>query len=596
MAIKKTVTKRSGSKNYYVRIGVPTEVQERYGAEEVWRSLKTTDLAEAKRRARPIEDEFDRKFSQLLAKRTLTDYELQTAVWNRYSELIREDQERRLQLPTEQDLDDLWTVLIEEFDDPEDIRAWRILEEIAAAPEEDRKERLERLNLLRRELGKGETRSVLPAVAQVAQERSIDLPARSTEERRLAQMLQRAEIEALTRAVERDRGYFGGTVADQEIKPPTATAPLVADPGESVMELFDVFARDNPNRATPETIAQSRNVLELFTQFVGKHFPASAISKKEVREWKSALRHYPVKATESREFRGKDFRQTVEANRKLGKRAISDKTLNRYLAALGSYCKWLVAHGYLNDSPTSGMSIKIDKSKQQVFPYKPEELGKIFSSPLFTGCISEEKRHLPGNLQIRDHRYWIPLMSLFSGARMGELCQLMTGDIVEMSGRWVFRITDEESEAKRLKTKGSQRIVPVHPTLIELGLLLHHRAMIDRREQWLFPEIELDSRGRRSGRMSDFYGDYVRHIGVKTDKSVNFHSFRHTFTDALRRAGHLDHQFAFLLGHTQNNVTGRYGALQEGDLSRRSSLVDSVSYPDLDLSHLRPLECRSPMK
>lgn len=76
-------------------------------------------------------------------------------------------------------------------------------------------------------------------------------------------------------------------------------------------------------------------------------------------------------------------------------------------------------------------------------------------------------------------------------------------------------------------------------------------------------------------------------IGVKTDKSVNFHSFRHNFTDALRHAGHLDHQFAFLLGHTQNNVTGRYGALQEGDLDRRVNLVQCVSYPGLDRCHLK---------
>lgn len=592
MALASNITRRSGSKNYYVRITVPKDVQIRFGKKEVWESLRTSNATEAKRRARPIQDRYDREFSILRAKRALTAHELQSAIWNRYSELVRQDQERRLRLPTENDLDDLWKLLIEEFDDPEDLRAWRILEEIAATHDTDKKERSERLALLKAEVGRGETRSVAPVVAQLVQERAIDLPAGSPSERKLAHLLQRAEIEALKRSEEFDHGHFGGSIADPEIKPASAAAPLIAAPGESVTELFDAFARDNPNRSTPETLSQSRTVLRLFSEFVGKDFPASAISKKEVREWKAALRHYPVKATESREFRGKDFRQTVEANRKLGKRAISDKTLNRYLAALGIYCKWLVAHGYLNDAPTAGMSIKIDKATQKVFPYKPEHLSALFSSPLFVGCQSEEKAHKPGNLLIRDHRYWVPLMSLFSGGRMGELCQLLTADIIEMHGRWVFRITDEESEEKRLKTKGSQRIVPIHPALVELGLLAHHQTMVQRQEEWLFPEIELDSRGSRSGRMSDFYGDYIKRIGLKTDKSMNFHSFRHTFTDALRRAGHLDHQFAFLLGHTQNNVTGRYGALQEGDLSRRCALVDSVCYPDLDLSHLRPSDDR----
>jgi integrase len=228
----------------------------------------------------------------------------------------------------------------------------------------------------------------------------------------------------------------------------------------------------------------------------------------------------------------------------------------------------------------------VDKTRQKVFPYKTEELKVIFSSPLYVGCLSDEKPHIAGNHHIRDHRFWVPLISLFSGARMGELCQLMTSDIVETGGSWVFRITNDESEEKHLKTKGSQRVVPIHPMLIELGLLSLHKRMVARQERWLFPEIALDSRSSRSGKLSDSYRKYVKRIGVKIDRTVNFHSFRHSFTDALRRAGHLDHQFAFLLGHTQNNVTGRYGALQEGDLPRRRSLIDSVSYEGLDLSHL----------
>ncbi len=300
----------------------------------------------------------------------------------------------------------------------------------------------------------------------------------------------------------------------------------------------------------------------------------------------SALRDYPVKATETSAFKDMGFRQIVEANRRLGKRAISDKTLNRYLAALGSFCKWLVAHGYLNEVPTSGMFIKIDKAKQKVFPYKPDDLQAIFTSPLYTGAASEDAPHRPGTVFVRDHRFWLPLMSLFSGARLGELCQLTVDDLTELQGRWVFRITTESSEEQRLKTKGSQRIVPVHSQLVELGIVDHLEQVRKQGHRWLFPEITPCSRSTRSGKMSDFYRKYVKRIGVKTDKSVNFHSFRHSFADALRRAGHLDSQFAFLLGHTQNNVTGRYGSLTEGDIERRTKLVESVTYPDLDLSHI----------
>ena len=233
------------------------------------------------------------------------------------------------------------------------------------------------------------------------------------------------------------------------------------------------------------------------------------------------------------------------------------------------------------------MFIKIDKTEKKVFPYTLEQLQAIFHSPLFLGCQAEDKEYKPGNILVRDHRFWLPLVCLFSGARQGEICQLLTTDIQQLHGHWVLNITSEDDSSKHLKTKGSKRIVPIHPTLMELGLLELHKRMEAKKEKWLFPEIQADSRGNRAGRFSDFYGDYIRHIGVKTDKKVNFHSFRHSFADALRNGGYLDNQFAFLIGHTQNNVTGRYGTVQEGDIAMRVRLVLSVAYPGLDLSSLK---------
>lgn len=132
---------------------------------------------------------------------------------------------------------------------------------------------------------------------------------------------------------------------DPLVRPPTATATLFAAPGESIIELFDVYSNENPRNVTPDTMRQSRTVVDLFSQFAGKHFPASGITKKEVREWKTALRDYPLKATETALFRGLDFKQTIEANRKLKRPTISARTLNRYLAALGGFSRWLVARG-----------------------------------------------------------------------------------------------------------------------------------------------------------------------------------------------------------------------------------------------------------
>ncbi len=44
-------------------------------------------------------------------------------------------------------------------------------------------------------------------------------------------------------------------------------------------------------------------------------------------------------------------------------------------------------------------------------------------------------------------------MSLFSGARMGELCQLTVDDLKLTNDCWVFRITSESSEEQRLRPR-----------------------------------------------------------------------------------------------------------------------------------------------
>ena len=69
----------------------------------------------------------------------------------------------------------------------------------------------------------------------------------------LCQMLQRAALEALTRAAERDAGQWGGRPADEAITPPapSVAAPSAA-PGETIMDFADRFAREKAGNASPD--------------------------------------------------------------------------------------------------------------------------------------------------------------------------------------------------------------------------------------------------------------------------------------------------------------------------------------------------------
>jgi integrase len=236
----------------------------------------------------------------------------------------------------------------------------------------------------------------------------------------------------------------------------------------------------------------------------------------------------------------------------------------------------------------SDMFLKKPKDKTTV-PFTVDQLNVLFSSPLFTGCLSgDEWRNVakPGNVRIRDHRYWVPLVMLFSGARPAEIAQLDVADVRQEHGHWIMHITTEGSGAKSVKTSGSMRVVPVHPELVRLGFVKHREAMHAAGHSRLFPEASRNSRGQMIAEFSREFGRYLTRLGMKDGRGLSLYSFRHGAADALRRASYLDEQFGFILGHTSGTMTGRYGQLPQGMLEQRVELVNAIKYPGLELRHL----------
>jgi integrase len=248
-----------------------------------------------------------------------------------------------------------------------------------------------------------------------------------------------------------------------------------------------------------------------------------------------------------------------------------------------------VAHGYLDQNPTADMSLA-KKKDISTLPFTSDQMNMLFKSPLFTGAQSaDEWRNIakPGNVMIRDHRYWVPLIMLFSGARPAEIAQMDIADVRQQHGYWIFHITTEGDGDKTTKTRGSMRVVPIHPELVKLGFLSYHAEMKDNGETRLFPEAVRNSRGQMIAEFSREFGRYLTRLGMKDGRGLSLYSFRHGVADALRRAGFLDENFGFLLGHTKGTMTGRYGILPQGMLEQRVELVNAIAYPDLKIDHLK---------
>lgn len=69
----------------------------------------------------------------------------------------------------------------------------------------------------------------------------------------------------------------------------------------------------------------------------------------------------------------------------------------------------------------------------------------------------------------RPHIRWIPWLLAYSGARVGEIAALEREDFFQHGGKWFYRLRDKGNGTA--KTVASVRTVPVHPALVEEGLL-----------------------------------------------------------------------------------------------------------------------------
>ncbi|RVE93513.1 site-specific integrase [Sinorhizobium meliloti] len=589
--------RRGKSGTYYARIDIPTDLVSHLGCEVRKKSLRTKDENEARTRLWPIIEAWRAEFADIKSRREITADDKAEAVWQHYEATLQHDDQKRRAMPTPSDMDAEEQRLLRRIEKGEInsdsfagmINAHTELELMLRARTDDANLRARRLTALKAALISGDIRTIEPAVKDFITRHRLLVEIGSDEYRELCDLMTRAEVEGLQRTLERDGGDFTGTPRDPIVKPGTGTAREAAAPGESIMDLFDTYARENPNQIKPDTLAQARRDVGLFVEHVGSTFPVHRIDKKAVREWKALLLQYPVKATETKAFEGMKLAQIVKHNATVKKPTISTTTVNRYLSGFSAFCTWLTNHGYLQQNPAADMFLKKSKEKTTK-PFTVDQMNALFKSPFFTGCQSDEAPRFwskRGNVTIRDHRFWVPLVMLYSGARPAEIAQLGIEDVRQEHGHWIMHITTEGDGDKSVKTNGSMRVVPVHKELVRLGFLKYHADMRKAGNTRLFPLAERNERGQMIADFSRDFPRYLIKIGLKNGRGLSLYSFRHGVADALRRAGYLDEQFGFILGHVAGTMTQRYGTLPQGMIEQRAELINAIAYPDLKLDHLR---------
>lgn len=251
--------------------------------------------------------------------------------------------------------------------------------------------------------------------------------------------------------------------------------------------------------------------------------------------------------------------------------------------------------GWIEKNPAKGLQV-IDRVRRRDkrLPFSAEQLRLIFDAPIYRGCVDDWAGYsTPGHAHPRRGRFWVPLIALFSGMRMNEICQLHAADIHRLDGVDCFFVTEGPSDSdngKRLKTAASERFIPVHPTLVDLGFMTFVEERRAAGAVRLFSELQKSSTGYYSDPFSKWFRRFLQRAGADRPKTC-FHSFRHCYRDALREA-HIEHEVALALGGWSSGSGGEAGetAANYGRGYRPTTLYSAmakINYPDLNLSHLQ---------
>jgi integrase len=249
-------------------------------------------------------------------------------------------------------------------------------------------------------------------------------------------------------------------------------------------------------------------------------------------------------------FKTKTMSESMVAVAGLDWPVMSADERNLRMQWIGRMMKWLYGQKWISDNPATalmGESVE-NKSERRITAlgrrprqaFTDDELGLIFSAPWFIsgkGVITKAGTYR----EFSPFRYWLPLLGIFAGGRINELCQLRLADVCQTdAGTWYIDINEDtpDKSLKRQKDTGkcwSKRKVPLHPVLVDLGFPAWCERLREEGFQRVFPELSWNAKTHYAKEPIRAMSGFFLSLGMPRDNTKVFHSLRHGFNNAIAK-------------------------------------------------------------
>jgi integrase len=334
--------------------------------------------------------------------------------------------------------------------------------------------------------------------------RAMEMMAASTE----AARAEAAVHEARARAVDAEAGIRSAQhLAALEAAIPRPPAPLSAS-GFTLSQMIAEWERVGTETINKETAKTRKRIMEEFANHYGAERPISGVRRTDVSAWSTSL----VEGGKN----GQGNSKTTRNNKCSHLKELFTCAINRghYDASLGNPATDV-------EKFARGEKSKISK-RVGWKPFTTAQLQQLFAP------ASIEQTEMP-------HTRRGMVIGLYTGARVSEVAQLELSYFTVVDGVPCMRFDGE------LKTDVSERVIPIHPDLIRLGLLDWVAEQKRRKQTRLFPTVNTTGKNK-GGAISKGTTNLLVRLGITAEnrdgraKRVGFHSFRSTVIQELQSA------------------------------------------------------------